>query len=200
MPDWGFGLGRGGLENELSTVAHPAAREFITVALRGDRRRPSEEWLDAVARLATRLDLTLVCVVQVEDDDSLAHDLADRMGAELVSWRDDGDHWAQEQRVRTVYASSVIVFSDRLHGLVMAATEGAIPLGWCEATTAKVSNHFDVIGAEWVAPGEVSSVDLIDALDSVRVDELSACTDDRVRDARRRVDAIRAQLRAAESP
>lgn len=199
MPDWGFGLGpAGGSTGAIADVGR-GSRQFITIALRGDRQAPSSDWLDAVARLAVRLDRNIACVVQVEDDDSLARELAKRLGAKLVAWRSDGDHWAQEQRVRDIYADSELVLSDRLHGLIMAATEGAIPLGWCEATTHKVSNHFNVIDADWVGPKGASVIDEINELDHARIDELALRTADRIREARRRVDAVRARLLAAES-
>ena len=198
MPDWGFGIGPGGGSAPALDAADPTSRRTIAVSLRGDRREPSEEWLDAVDRLAHRLDREIVCVVQVQDDDALMRRVADRLGAELVGWG-DGDHWAQEQRVREAYSRSVLALSDRLHGLVIAATEGAIPLGWCEATTVKVTNHFEVIGAVHVGPGDSSVVELIDALGDARVDELSADSTARILDARARVDAVREELAAAES-
>lgn len=193
MPDWGFGIGPGGETAPALAVVDPAARGTIAVSLRGDRREPSEEWLDAVERLAHRLNRGVVCVVQVQDDDALMRRIAERLGAELVGWG-DGDHWAQEQRVREAYSQSVLALSDRLHGLVIAATEGAIPLGWCEATTVKVANHFEVIGADHVGPGESSVIDLIDELDESRVAQLSAESTARIVDARARVDAVREEL------
>ncbi|KJQ55085.1 polysaccharide pyruvyl transferase family protein [Microbacterium sp. SA39] len=197
MPDWGFGIGPGGEMAPALAVVAPASRDKIAVSLRGDRREPSEEWLDAVERLAHRLDREIVCVVQVEDDNALMERVANRLGAEFIGWG-DGDHWVQEQRVRKAYSRSVLTLSDRLHGLVIAATEGAVPLGWCEATTAKVTNHFEVIGADHVGPGNSSVVDLIDALDDARVNELSADSTARIADARARVDAVREELGAAE--
>jgi hypothetical protein len=197
MPDWGFGIGPGGEAAPALAAVTPASRDRIAISLRGDRREPSDEWLDAVERLANRLNRAIVCVVQVEDDDALMRRVADRLNAELVGWG-DGDHWAQEQRVRKAYSQSVLALSDRLHGLVIAATEGAIPLGWCEATTVKVTNHFEVIGADHVGPGSSSVVDLIDGLDERRIDELSADATARILDARARVDAVREELAAAE--
>ncbi|KJL29301.1 hypothetical protein [Microbacterium oxydans] len=197
MPDWGFGIGPGGQSAPALDVAEPTSRHKIALSLRGDRTEPSEEWLDAVDRLAHRLDREIVCVVQVQDDDALMRRVADRLGAELVGWG-DGDHWAQEQRVREAYSQSVLALSDRLHGLVIAATEGAIPLGWCEATTVKVTNHFEVIGADHVGPGGSPVVDLIDALDEARIVELSVESTARIIDARARVDAVREELAAAE--
>lgn len=198
MPDWGFGIGPAGGDAPALTAVDPASRRRIAVSLRGDRQEPSDEWLAAVARLAERLDRKIVCVVQVQDDDALARRLAERLGADLVAWG-DGDHWTQEQKVREAYASSVLALSDRLHGLVIAATEGAIPLGWCEATTVKVANHFEVIGADWVGPGASSSIELIDALDESRISELSNDSTGRIVTARARVDAVRGELIEAES-
>lgn len=197
MPDWGFGIGPGGGVAPAIEHVEVSSRRTIAVSLRGDRREPTEEWLAALTRLADRLERRLVFVVQVEDDDALARRLAERLGAEVVGWG-DGDHWAQEQRVRAVYATAAVALSDRLHGLVIAATEGAVPLGWCEATTAKVGNHFAVIGAHEVGPGDADVVDLIDGLDEQRLNEFASDMTGRMRAARQRVDDVRSEIAASE--
>lgn len=197
MPDWGFGIGPGGQTAPALREADPDSRRKIAISLRGDRVEPSEEWLEAVERLARRLSREIVCVVQVQDDEALMRRVADRLGADLVGWG-DGDHWSQERRARNAYSQSVLVLSDRLHGLIMAATEGAIPLGWCEATTRKITDHFEVIGDDRAGPGDSSVVDLIDALDAVRVGELSINSTARIIEARARVDAVREELMASE--
>lgn len=197
MPDWGFGLGPGG--EVAPAITDPGVRDRVTmtISLRGDRERPSDHWVDSVRKLAERLGLGVVCVAQVEDDDELARELANKLGADIVGWG-DGDHWEQEKRVRAAYSRSALTLSDRLHGLIIAATEGSVPLGWCEATTIKIANHFDVVGAEWVSCGDVSPVQLIDGLERSQLKALSARSAAVMSAARARVDAVRAALLEAE--
>ncbi|WP_162903767.1 polysaccharide pyruvyl transferase family protein [Leucobacter sp. wl10] len=197
MPDWGFGLGPGGEKASTIKDVSIAARRYIAISLRGDRQQPSQEWIEAVGRLALRVNRKLICVVQVEDDEQMAQYVANRLNAEVVAWG-DSNHWEQERRIRLTYSQAVLTLSDRLHGLIIAATEGSIPLGWCEATTPKVANHFEVIGADWVGPRSDSIIELLDSLDEARIEALSTLSLTRVHEARCRVDAVRRRLRAAE--
>lgn len=195
MPDWGFGFGPGGGSKPVLDTTDIASREYIAISLRGDRSEPSDLWIDSVQRLAERLGRKLIFVVQVAEDDRLASRLAQRLDADIVQW-EDGDHWLQEQRVRLAYSNSVLAISDRLHGLIIATTEGCIPLGWCESTTSKVANHFDVVGAEWVAPGDSPSAALLDRLDLHAVRELASRSTAVSKYARERVENVRRDLAA----
>jgi len=199
MPDWGFGLGPGGGSARTPGEVDGRSRDFIAISLRGDRREPSPEWVSAVGRLAERLGSKIVCVVQVQEDHPLAARLAAELGASLVGWG-DGDHWLQELRVREAYAQSRLVLSDRLHGLIIAASEGAVPLAWCEATTDKIAKHFEVVGATWVAPrpGD-SSTALVDELMSDELERLTRELAQLMVLARDRVDQVRQELLALEN-
>ncbi len=128
-PDWAFALGpdEGALRDDTQE------RPLLAVAVRqgtGDVRRepPDAAWAGRVRALADALGLTPVVVTQVGRDgptgDRLAHDL----GAEHVAWPHD-DHAVQEDVLRDVYRRSRYVLSDRLHVVVVAATEGAVPVG-----------------------------------------------------------------------
>lgn len=169
MPDWAFDLGPDapGGENH----------DHIAVSLRGDRPFPSSEWTEALKGVAERLRLSIVVVVQVARDQERGQQLAGALGAELVDWRSD-DHDEQEATVRAIYRSSALVLSDRLHALIIAHTEGAVPLGWCESAGKKVRQHFDVVGFGQAAPepSVVSQLDLLGPASIVALKNDAAAT------------------------
>lgn len=156
MPDWAFGAKPLVSEEQIDDVSR--RRNKLVLSLRGDRTYPSEEWLDLVEDLANRLRLQIVVCVQVKEDQLYAEKMADRFAAELVGWEYE-THIDQERLVRSVYKDTQLILSDRLHGLIIAATEGAVPLGWCESSTTKISRHFNQVNAQWVScdPGSVNS-------------------------------------------
>lgn len=168
MPDWAFSLPAAGAGPQGD-----GGRPFLTVTLRGDRRAPTETWLETVRETAERLDLQPVVVVQVQRDAQRSADIARTLGALLVEWKHDA-HDAQEQVVREVYASSAIVLSDRLHALIIGVTEGAVPLGWCEAATDKLRRNFAAVGLDHVVSPDPSAA--LRALDAAAVTELQAAT------------------------
>jgi polysaccharide pyruvyl transferase WcaK-like protein len=176
MPDWAFALGATGT---------PAERTHLAVSLRFDRERPSAEWTRAVSDLAARLGLRLITVAQVERDAPLAEELAELWRCESLPWISDR-HSVQESAVRDVYARSAVVISDRLHALIIAATEGAVPLGWTTQQSTKISQHFDAVGIEGAAKGQEESVRALDQLDVQAVER-----------RRRDVDATLIRVRAA---
>lgn len=198
MPDWAFASGGEPVSRDAvgSEASEPRVqhRHRLAVALRGDREPPSDRWIEAVRALARRLRLDVVVVVQVARDQPVGEAVAARLGAELHSWNTD-DHWEQEQSVRQVYRTSRLVLSDRLHALVMGATEGAVPAGWCESASDKIARHFDVVGASWVKTGAGSPCELLDELDERRLRELEAATKRAVSTARSEVDEVERRLR-----
>lgn len=139
MPDWAFALPATGASGE-----NEANRDKIAISMRGDRPSPSSEWIVAVQTLIHNLGLTPVLVAQVERDRTRASELSDSLGASVFAWVSD-EHEQQEAAVRKLYAESAIVLSDRLHALIMGATEGAVPLGWTLEPNAKVERHFAVV-------------------------------------------------------
>jgi len=155
MPDWGFA--------SASQPPDESERDALGLVMRGDRTWPSDRWLQSIADAAERLGLRPVVIVQVQRDEVRARELAVRLGAEMVAWA-GGDHLSEEARVRSAYRRCRIVIGDRLHALIVAASEGAVPLGWCEAANEKILRHFSVVDAAWVAPAgdpasQLSSLD-----------------------------------------
>lgn len=145
-PDWAFALGARAevlLDEEL-------ARPRLAIAVRQGlshmaRDRPTDAWVHTVSAMAERLDLEPVVVAQIKRDGPLAEDLADRLGCDALTWLDD-DHATQEARLREVYRQSRLVLSDRLHALVIAATEGAVPLALSTGSSDKVTRTLEGAG------------------------------------------------------
>ncbi|WP_210479317.1 hypothetical protein [Naasia sp. SYSU D00948] len=128
-PDWAFRLGSTDADLRASL---PIPRRKLAVAVRASlqhaqKSEPSARWTEAVAELADRHGLEPVFVAQIRRDGPLADSLAERVGAQSLTW-ESGHHGAFEERLRALYRESAIVLSDRLHGLVIGATEGAVPL------------------------------------------------------------------------
>ncbi len=140
VPDWAFAEG--------STVAAISARferdasssRILALSLRGDRESPGPEFLARLKELASHeLKARVIVVCQVRRDAERCRWVADQIGGELLDWPASVDHAEQERRVRDVYASSTWISSDRLHAVIMAATEGAVPLDLIPDTSRKVT-------------------------------------------------------------
>ncbi|MDQ0574563.1 hypothetical protein [Agromyces albus] len=82
----------------------------------------------------------------------------------------------QEARVTHEYAGMRLMQSDRLQGLIIAAAEGAMPLGSCEGTTEKMSGHLDSIGLKWSTKPRESVIDAVKALATEQLDQTAAET------------------------
>ncbi|GAA1744205.1 hypothetical protein [Microbacterium paludicola] len=149
MPDWAFSLGTPTREWQDAS-----ARTRLALVLRGDRTRPSDAWVEWVRGLADGLHLTPTLVVQVRRDTALARDLAAELAGEVVEFPESRSHAAQEELVRRIYREARLVVGDRLHGLIVGATEGAVPLGWVESSRGKIARHFSTVGLVWVGAGE----------------------------------------------
>src|SRR5699024_7030879 len=126
-------------------------RGSLGVSLRADRPYPSPAWIRAVRDAGERLGLEIVTVAQVRRDDERAHRLASELGGRAVGFPPATTHVAQEKILRDEYAGMRAVVSDRLHVLLLALTEGAVPLGWTEAATDKLERHLDAVGMAWGA-------------------------------------------------
>lgn len=159
MPDWAFAV----ISDRPSRP-----RRTVGVSLRFDRPYPSEEWLEAVRSLAGRLSLDIVTIAQVDRDTGYAERLAHDLGGRVVPFAGSG-HLEQESIVRSEYAGMQLVLSDRLHGLIIAATEGAIPLGWCEASTEKLSRHLDPMNLGWATVSRDRLLESIRSLDDMQL-------------------------------
>lgn len=178
MPDWAFALG--------PTHPEERPRNLLVVSLRGDRPAPSREWLDSVRTAAQRLDLDVATVTQVDEDHQRNATIAQYLGGHHYGWQSDS-HPAQEAIVRSVYSRTAVALSDRLHVLIMAATEGAVPLAWLSLTTDKIPRHLDHLGFKWTSTlpcGVTTPTQALQDLDSSMMEHFSKSTAINVRRAR----------------
>lgn len=167
MPDWALAL-----DAEGASGVRPA----LGVSLRFDRTYPSVAWLTAVRELAQRLELEVVAVAQVRRDSDRARRLAEDLGGRAVVFGEVSNA-VQERIVRAEYSRMRVMLSDRLHALLIAQTEGAVPLAWVEAATVKLSRHFDSLGMGWASARAGERIDRIRSLDEsalVPLERLSA--------------------------
>lgn len=133
QPDWAFTTGSG-YDAEL--------RPRLAVVLRGDRPIPSERWFSRVRALAEAHGLEPCTVVQVRRDGERAGQIAEVLGGACFDWLDSQSHSDQEDDVRSIYRESKYVLSDRIHALILAATEGAVPVAFSTVSTEKIDRTF----------------------------------------------------------
>lgn len=138
-PDWAFALG-----SDLDVV-RSTQRPLLVVSMRGDTPALTEAWQDAVAKVADTLGLEALVVAQVERDVARGVELAHALDARSHPWH-GGDHLAAEADLREVYRRARVVISDRLHVLIFAATEGAVPLYLPNIDSAKIPRTMAVVG------------------------------------------------------
>lgn len=154
MPDWGFAE-RGSVEDE--------GRNLLVLSYRSDKPALTPALVSAIGEAARSRGLSTVVVTQVGRDSTRSRELAASLGAELVDWPEERTHGEQERLLRDVYRRSAIVLSDRLHVLIVAMTEGAVPLALSMGPNYKIGRHFDAIGYAGVsvpvADGDQNSVD-----------------------------------------
>lgn len=122
-PDWAYSEGTP-VEEWPST----ARRHLIAVTMRFDRAWPGEEWIASVRAFASAKQARIVTVAQVARDAPRAVRLAQALGGEYVT-PSSMRHDVLDDYVRAVYRQSIAVISDRAHGLIIGATEGAYPIG-----------------------------------------------------------------------
>ncbi len=138
-PDWAFALGTS------TSEWHPvASRKLIAVTLRFDRAYPDATWMAAVQRLAKQTSTQIVTVAQVARDAPRAVRLAADLGGVYLG-APSFAHDVLEEHVRGLFQRSLAVISDRAHGLIIAATEGAYPIG-SGANPHKISRLLDEVG------------------------------------------------------
>ena len=135
-PDWAFAAG---------TLNAPTERRFMGLCLRSDGPDPSDEWIAAIEQVADERHLTPLLLVQVARDEARAQALAKRLNCECVGWG-DRSHLEQESALTAAYGKSEVVISDRLHGLILAVANGAVPVGLMEHPDIKIGRHFDSAG------------------------------------------------------
>jgi hypothetical protein len=184
-PDWAFGLG-----TPSGQWAPRAERPLLAVTLRFDRPWPGQTWIEAVGRLAQQTSTRIVTVAQVARDAPRAVRLAEVLGGEYLVARSTR-HDDLDAHVRGVYGRSLAVVSDRAHGLIIAATEGAVPLGTA-ADPEKLARMLAVVGLE-------STVGTYDQLDQIggSIDGHHERLAGAVDDARRRVAELDRRIHTA---
>lgn len=138
-PDWAFALG-----TVTEAWAPTTARDIIAVTLRYDRPYPDGGWFAAVRALADATSCRIVTLAQVSRDAPRAVRLADELGGEYVV-APSFSHDVLDVHTRALYARSLAVVSDRAHGLIIGATEGAYPVG-SAADPQKLQRLLDAVG------------------------------------------------------
>ncbi|MBF4463513.1 MULTISPECIES: polysaccharide pyruvyl transferase family protein [unclassified Rathayibacter] len=156
MPDWGFAP---------ASTAEGMPRKTLVLSYRGDRDILSSATLDGVRHFAEKKELSIVVVTQVGRDETRTRELAEALGGVAAGWPEGITHAVQEERLREIYRGAAAVFSDRLHVLIVAATEGAVPVNVVDEPDRKVARHFDAIGYRNItvlgsgrAAGEIADV------------------------------------------
>lgn len=147
MPDLGFGEGASALDMDA------VPRTALVVSMRSDlgyRSDPPEHWLQGVREFARQHDLEVWTAAQVHVDDERAVRLADALGGQALRWDGTG-HAQQEARLRALYRRAAVVISDRLHVLIAALTEGAVPAGLGLDSSDKINRHFAAAGIKGVS-------------------------------------------------
>jgi hypothetical protein len=138
MPDWGF--------EPVSGATASAPRSALVLSYRGDRPILSESTRAAIATFAAERSLEIVVVTQVARDEERTSELAALLGASTLAWEPGVTHADQEARLRELFGRAAVVASDRLHVLIVGATEGAVPINLVDQPDVKVARHFDAIG------------------------------------------------------
>lgn len=191
MPDLAFGQGS----------EHPASdsdRQMLVVEMRDDRPYPAPQWIDAVRTFAAKNDLQIMAVTQVLRDSHRSRALARDLGGSILDW-DGAAHDAHESRLRALYRRTSVVVSDRLHVLVTAFTEGAMPVAPLVDTSDKIDRHFvaaDIGGVSFPTAGmdHAEIVADLDAAVSRRERAFAGLTTARVE-----LEQVRRELEAAIS-
>ncbi|PSR41894.1 hypothetical protein C7T36_06535 [Rhodococcus sp. AD45-ID] len=148
LPDWAFAIASQ-RESAGGSVA-PPPRTLLAISMRGDRDFPSRDWFDAVRAILDENNLTPVLVTQVVRDGARSQEIARELGSgtTVFGWTGDTSHAAHESQVRDIYLRSSAVVSDRLHALVLGATEGAVPLPLTVGSSEKLQRTLAVVGLD----------------------------------------------------
>ncbi|MEP6560995.1 MAG: polysaccharide pyruvyl transferase family protein [Nakamurella sp.] len=143
VPDWAFGLGQS--SDSLLQPERAAGRDLLVISLRASGPSLTRERTAQVRRLATKGGLDPVVLVQVGRDNELAEKVAKESGFRCLPWH-GGSHLEREAFVRSIYARSRWVISNRVHALILALTEGAIPLAPADLGSEKSARIFHAAG------------------------------------------------------
>lgn len=190
VPDWAFGEGPDPQIQGLGPA--PRERGIMAVTTRWDRDVLGKDKIRLLRDIAESRGLRIQVYSQVRRDRKTMEELARLLhpGTEPLLFGDES-HADWETQVRALHRQSAIVAGDRLHALIIGATEGAIPLAVSNWTTEKVVRTLKPGG--FSLPTECP--DSINAyLDGMFADEASVSH--RITAARTRLDTVRGALRA----
>ncbi len=197
MPDLAFGEGADD-ETLVRAGQGSAGRDVLVVSLRGDgeaRPYPGRAALAGIRAYADAHDLEVWTAAQVQVDDERAAALAEDLGGRALRWREARGHDEQERALRALYARAAVTVSDRLHVLVAACTEGAVPVAGAVVSSEKIARHLGTIGVHDVGldlvGGDAAAVQRrLDELGGRRGEVLSAVLGARERLADHRADVV----------
>lgn len=122
-PDWAYSLG-----TRVAEWTPSEDRGMLAVTLRFDRPWPDAAWFAAVRAFAVDTDTRIVTLAQVARDAPRAVRLAEALEGEYLT-PPSMSHDELDAHARDIYRRSLAAISDRAHGLIIAATEGAYPIG-----------------------------------------------------------------------
>ena len=161
MPDLAFA--------NVSDNVNDDTRDVLIVSMRSDLDYPGAEWLAGVRSVAADNKLQIWCVTQVLRDDDKCGRLAVDLGGQALRWTGTA-HDVQEERLRSLYRRAALAVSDRLHVLVGALTEGAVPAALLVSSNSdKIARHFAAAGLHDVS---IDSLGLSAAQISARLQNL----------------------------
>lgn len=183
-PDWAFALGS--TTAEWSPVE---SREFIAVTMRFDRPYPSSDWMAAVRELARTTSTRIVTTAQVGRDAPRAVRLAVDLGAEYCG-ASSFAHDVLNDHVRALYRRSLAAISDRAHGLIIGATEGALPIG-SGSEPQKIRRLLDTVQLGTLVGHQDSLREYVEQV-PVHIDGLAPAIDD----ARNRLSQLTTRIQA----
>jgi len=138
VPDIGFDD-----PDSLDTKLQP--RTHLVISLRVDRPAPDPQVIAWLREFAFEAGLEITAVSQVAEDDPRTRELAETLASEVLLWGDSTSN-DQEASLRDLYGKTAMVWSDRLHVLVLGALHGAVPIEIVGAPNGKVAKHFDAAG------------------------------------------------------
>jgi len=167
-------------------------RNILVVSMRGDRPEPGSNWIAAVKEFAIRKNFQIAIVSQVRMDNDRGSYLAEQFGATTYLWDDKVGHVEQEKIVREVYRKTQLVISDRLHVLIAAITDGALPSVILTRPSDKIKDHFDVVEIEGISSMSDVEKDLVDFLNNQLVREKEIYS--KVRDAQYRLGIAKKEI------
>lgn len=113
-------------------------RTNVVISLRGDRPIELDGLRDLVGRILAQ-GLQPVIVSQVRRDDRRHRTIAEALAVPALLW-EGRSHSEQMLRVRSAYADSCAVVSNRLHALIFGIQHRAVPIAVLDAGSDKLTS------------------------------------------------------------